>query len=120
MDPMEKMIAYCGLICTDCPAYIATQAGDRAALERVASQWREEFNAPNITVESVMCDGCLSTSERLCGHCYECDIRACGLERAVANCAHCTDYGCEKIERFFGFVPDARTTLDSVRAGLLF
>ncbi|MCK4356498.1 DUF3795 domain-containing protein [Candidatus Bipolaricaulota bacterium] len=25
---MEKMIAYCGLICTNCPAYIATQKND--------------------------------------------------------------------------------------------
>jgi len=27
---MDKIIAYCGLVCSDCPAYIATQAGDRA------------------------------------------------------------------------------------------
>ena len=29
---MDKMIAYCGLVCTDCEAYIATQANDLAAL----------------------------------------------------------------------------------------
>jgi hypothetical protein len=49
---MDKMIAYCGLVCTDCPAYVATQANDRDALERVAAQWREEYNAPGLTVES--------------------------------------------------------------------
>jgi len=31
---MNKIVAYCGLVCSDCPAYIATQANDRAALER--------------------------------------------------------------------------------------
>jgi hypothetical protein len=36
----------------------------------------------------------------------------------VANCAHCADYGCEKIEGFFGFVPEARATLDGIRAEL--
>ena len=56
---MERMVAYCGLICTDCPGYIATQANDRAELERVAEMWRKEYNAPEITVESVICDGCI-------------------------------------------------------------
>jgi hypothetical protein len=115
---METMIAYCGLICTDCPAYIATKADDREALERVAAQWREEFNAPDMTVESIICDGCLGTEGRKCGHCFECQIRACAMALNIANCAHCADYACEKLEGFFGFVPDARKTLDGVRAGL--
>ncbi len=115
---MEKMIAYCGLICTDCAAYIATQADDRAELERVAAQWREAYNAPNITVESVICDGCVTNGGRKCGHWYECEIRACAMTRGVVNCAHCTDYACPIIEGFFGFVPEARATLDGIRAGL--
>jgi len=115
---MDGMVAYCGLVCTDCPAYIATQAGDRAALERVAAQWRQEYEAPNITVGSIMCDGCL-TDGRKCSHCFECAVRACGLERGVFNCAHCDDYACDKIEAFFGFVPDARTLLDGFHAGLV-
>lgn len=115
---MDKMIAYCGLVCTDCPAYIATQADDRAALERVAAQWREEFNAPDITVESVICDGCLGSDGRHCSHCFECEIRACGMERGVVNCAYCDDYACEKLGGFFGFVPDARATLDGIRQSL--
>ena len=119
---MDTIIAYCGLVCTDCPAYIATQADDRAALEQVAAQWREEYNAPDITVESVICDGCLGIAGRHCAHCFDCEIRACGMERGVVNCAYCTDYarhgGCEKLAGFFGFVPDARATLDRIRQGL--
>ncbi|MBU0492351.1 MAG: DUF3795 domain-containing protein [Chloroflexi bacterium] len=115
---MDQIIAYCGLVCTDCPAYIATQADDRAALERVAAQWREEYNAPNMTVESIICDGCLDDAGRKCGHCAECEIRACGVERGVVNCAYCADYACEKLEGFFGFVPAARIVLDGVRAAL--
>lgn len=115
---MDKMVAYCGLVCSDCPAFIATQADDRAALERVAAQWREEFDAPNITVDSVICDGCLDGG-RKCSHCFECEVRACGLERGVLNCAHCDDYACEKLEGFFGFVPDARAILDGIRAELV-
>ena len=115
---MDRIVAYCGLVCTDCPAYVATQADDRAALERVAAQWREEYNAPSITVESVICDGCLGSDGRHCGHCAECDIRACGMARGVVNCAYCPDYACEKVERFFGFVPEAQAVLGEIRAHL--
>ncbi len=115
---MNQMIAYCGLVCSECPAYIATQADDRAALEQVAAQWREEYEAPTITVESVICDGCLGTTGRKCSHCSECNVRACAMGRAVVNCAHCDDYGCETITGFFGFVPEAKATLDGIRARL--
>lgn len=114
---MDKIIAYCGLVCSDCSAYVATQANDQEALERVAAQWREEYDAPNITVESVICDGCLDGG-RKCSHCAECEIRACGVARGVANCAHCADYACEKLEKFFGFVPGARGVLDEIRQSL--
>ena len=115
---MNQMIAYCGLVCTDCPAYIATQADDGAALEQVAALWREEFNAPGLTAKSVICDGCLGATGRKFGHCSECEIRACAMERAVDNCAHCGDYGCDKLVQFFGFVPEARARLDSIHARL--
>ena len=114
---MNKIIAYCGLVCSECPAYIATQADDQAALEKVAAQWREEYNAPNITVESVICDGCLDGG-RKCSHCADCEIRTCGVERGVVSCAYCPEYACEKLERFFGFAPDARAVLDQVRRSL--
>ena len=114
---MEKIIAYCGLVCTDCPAYVATQADDQAALEQVVALWRKEHNASNMTVADVICDGCI-TEGRKCAHCAECKIRACGMERGVVNCAHCASYGCEKLEGFFGFVPDARAVLDEIRQSL--
>ena len=116
---MDRIIAYCGLVCTDCPAYVATQAGDEAALERVAAQWREEFDAPNITVQSIRCDGCLTDDGHKCSHCLECEMRACGISRGVTNCAHCADYACDKLEQFFGFAAEARAVLDGIRAGLV-
>ena len=107
------------MVCTDCEAYVATQANDLAALERMAARAREQFSSPDITIESALCDGCLSNSERLCGYCFECQVRACGMERGVVNCAHCDDYACEKLEGFFGMAPNARVTLDGIRAGML-
>lgn len=115
---MAHIVAFCGLVCDGCPAYIATQADDLAAKERVAAQWREEFNAPEIDAAYVTCDGCLAFDGRLGGHCLECEIRACGVARGVANCAYCPDYGCEKLMNFLGYVPEARATLEEIRRAL--
>jgi hypothetical protein len=117
---MDRIIAYCGLVCSECPAYVATQSNDPGELERVAAQWREEFNEPQITAESVICDGCLGTNGgRLSGYCRVCEIRLCGVERGVTNCAHCGDYACAKLEAWFGNVPQSRVVLDGIKRGLL-
>ena len=112
---MKRMIAYCGLVCTDCPAYLATQADDRAALERVAAHWRKAFNMPDITADSVMCDGCLARDGRRSGYCVQCQVRPCGVERGVVNCAHCAEYSCDKLDGFLSHVPDARKVLEEIR-----
>jgi len=114
---MEKIIAYCGLNCAECPAYVATQADDMAALERVAAEWRVLNNAPEITAAGIVCDGCLaSIGGRLSGYCSMCEIRACAIERALPHCAACADYGCAKLEGFLAGVPSARKTLEQLRA----
>ena len=114
----KRMIGYCGLVCTECEAYQAIQAGDWAALERMAAKAREEYRVPTATAESVQCDGCLATSGRQCGYCHECQVRACAVGRGVVNCAHCQDSGCEILEGFLGMATEARATLESIRAGL--
>ena len=114
---MEKMISFCGLVCTECPAFIATQNNDEEALKRVAAQWSQQFNA-SIAAEDCICDGCLAFEGRLSSHCHQCKIRACGVEKKVQNCAYCDDYACEKLEDFFGFAPEAKATLDAIRQGL--
>ncbi len=50
--------------------------------------------------------------------CGTCEIRACGLERGVVNCAHCADYACEKLEVFFGEAAVAHPVLDEIRTSL--
>ena len=116
---MNPIIAFCGLNCSACEAYLATQANDRDAQERLVAKWKVEFNAPDMTIESVTCDGCLAFNGRLGGYCLQCPIRACGVERKVANCAYCADYGaCEKLAGFFAQAPAAKTTLDEIRRTL--
>lgn len=114
---MEKMIGVCGLVCTECPAYLATQRNDDALRAKTAANWSQMFGA-SIPPEAINCDGCLSTSGRLFHHCTECEVRLCGLERRVLNCAHCDDYGCERITRFMAMAPEAKASLEAIRAEL--
>lgn len=111
---MESMFAFCGIDCSQCPAYIATQADDLAAKERLIAEWRVQFNAPEMPLEAVTCDGCASTG-RHGGYCSLCQVRACAVERAVESCARCTDYGCEKLEAFLAMAPQARANLEEIR-----
>ncbi len=118
MDLTDKIVAYCGIVCTDCAAYKATLSGEKTELERVAAQWEKEYHLENVTIEAVTCDGCLGQEGRKGAHCAECDIRACAISLKVENCAYCSDYSCENLNSFLSFVPDARSVLDQIRASL--
>jgi len=114
---MDKMIAFCGLPCTECPAFIATQKNDDKEREKVARVWSKEFNC-EIKPEDINCDGCLEESGRLFSHCKVCEIRKCGREKEVKNCAYCDVYVCEKLTKFFDMAPDAKITLSEIRKNL--
>ena len=113
---MEKMIAFCGLSCCGCPAFIATQKDDDEERKKVAEMWSEEFKT-SLKPEDINCDGCVVDSERLFSHTRVCEIRKCGKEKKVKNCAYCDDYACDKLTKFFKMAPEAKTTLDGIRAG---
>lgn len=114
---MEGMIAYCGLDCAVCPAYIATQANDLAAQEQLLAKWRVEFNSPEMDMSAVICDRCNSTG-RHGGYCAFCELRACAIERGLANCAPCADYGCAKMQTITGVNEQALNTLEAIRKAL--
>jgi hypothetical protein len=116
---MTRWIAFCGLDCAQCEAYLATQANDDMAKERIAAKWRVEYNSPNLPLSAVTCDGCTVLHGRAGGYCGECPIRACAIEHKVANCAHCADYAtCQKLLGFLANVPVAKANLEDIRQTL--
>lgn len=114
---MAEMIAMCGLDCGACPAYQATQKNDDGERKRVAEMWSKEFGA-DVKPGDIDCAGCLSEAGPYFKHCNVCEMRKCGLEKGVTNCAHCSDYACENLSKFLDMVPDAKTRLDRIREGL--
>ena len=110
------MIAYCGEVCTMCSAYVATRSGDPAALQRVADEWNAR-DGSSLVAEDCICDGCLEDGRRIC-YCRTCAVRACAIERGLENCAHCTDYGCEKLIVCFEHSAETKVVLDEIRQRL--
>jgi hypothetical protein len=84
---MSGMTAVCGLLCNECGAFIATSSDDDEKRAEVAELWSKQYGH-DIKPEDVNCDGCTSDSDRLFSHCKVCEIRKCGREKAVANCAY--------------------------------
>jgi hypothetical protein len=112
----EKMIAKCGLICSDCEAFLATQANDVGALTRMADEANQQYGM-SMTWEDGRCFGCQSDLKKI-GYCDSCTIRICAVERGLENCAHCKEYGCETLTNFLEKSPQAKATLTDIR-GLL-
>ena len=54
---MKNMIAYCGLDCEKCDAYLATINDDQELRKKTAKLWAELNNAP-ILPEHINCQGC--------------------------------------------------------------
>ena len=111
---MEKIVGYCGIVCTKCPAFLATNNNDDEMRKTTAETWSKEFNA-DIKPEQINCEGCHSTNGVIFNHCTVCEIRKCGLTKEIITCADCNDYACQKLAEFHKMVPDAKEVLDSLK-----
>jgi hypothetical protein len=114
---MEKMVGYCGITCSDCPVFIATQRNDDVERRRVAEIFTKQYGTEYKPAD-INCDGCPNGSPRIFSYCNVCDIRKCGKEKHVENCAHCGDYPCEKLSKVFAGYSKAKETLDDIRSRL--
>ena len=111
---MEKMIAFCGLDCAGCEAYLATQADDDDKRAETAREWSARYNA-DIKPEQINCDGCRSEGRKFFYCLSVCEIRKCCVEKGVENCAGCSEYPCGILNEFFQVATEARAALDALR-----
>ena len=108
---MRDMIAYCGLDCGKCDAYLATIHDDQALREKTAKLWSQLNNAP-ILPEHINCHGCRADGiktvfcESLCG------IRQCALKKGVTTCGDCPDMeNCQTVGTILSNNPKALKNL---------
>ncbi len=87
---MRDMIAYCGLDCEKCDAYLATINNDQILREKTAKLWAELNNAP-ILPEHINCQGCRINGVKTIFCDSLCNIRKCAVKKKVSTCGECTD-----------------------------
>lgn len=87
---MKNMIAYCGLDCGKCSAYLATINDSQALREKTAKLWSKLNNAP-ILPEHINCRGCRAEGIKTVFCDSLCGIRRCALKKGVTTCGACPE-----------------------------
>jgi len=116
----EKQVAYCGIVCNECPIFIVTVDDDNEKRKEMAQRWQKESGV-KIRPEDINCDGCLSDTGIIIEYGVNCEIRKCGEEKQVRNCAYCENYICDKLYKFYKRAQKAsiyKATLDEIKASL--
>ena len=108
---MKDMIAYCGLDCEACAAYLATVHDHQAQREHTASLWAELNHAP-ILPEHINCMGCRVDGVKTVYCDSLCPIRQCALKKRAATCGDCPEVDrCQTVGAIFSTRPEARENL---------
>ena len=108
---MKQMIAYCGLDCEKCDAYIATKNNDEALRIETAKKW-SEWNNVLIPPEQINCDGCRVDGVKTVYCDRLCPIRQCAMKEGFETCGDCAEMEkCEKVGAIIGNNPAALENL---------
>ncbi len=107
------MIAYCGLDCSRCDAYIATKENNDSKRYETAEKWSQMYKH-DIKPEQINCYGCKSAGMKFF-HCEDCEIRQCSISKGVEHCAACEDYICDTLAGFIKLAPEAGAALENLR-----
>ncbi|MFX1256367.1 MAG: DUF3795 domain-containing protein [Promethearchaeota archaeon] len=116
---MEKMIVYCGINCTNCETYIATQNDDDILRKKVQEIYKKTYKM-DLKLEDINCDGCNSDG-RIFFFCKSCRVRKCAKRKGYDNCAHCEEFICKKLDTMYSIMlPErrAKEALEKIRETL--
>ncbi|MFH1114114.1 MAG: DUF3795 domain-containing protein [Pseudomonadota bacterium] len=108
-----ELIAYCGLVCSECPTFLATKNDDDAARKQTAAMYAEKFGL-DFEPADINCDGCKSETGKMISFCQVCEIRKCCRLKNLVNCASCWEQPCEILTTFHEFSPDAKARFEAL------
>ena len=113
-------LAYCGLDCSACEAFIATRDNNEKLKAKTAKEWSKLYGSylkQELKPADINCRGC-KTGDSLFIGCRNCSIRKCCREKKLETCAICKGYEtCDLLNGFFT-VPThkpARENLERIR-----
>lgn len=112
---MDQYIAYCGLDCRKCDAYLATISNDNKLREKTAELW-SKLNGVTITADMINCTGCRMEGFKTPFCESMCPIRPCARAKQFETCAECADMNtCEKAAAILANNEEARRNLEELK-----
>jgi hypothetical protein len=93
---MQEILSRCGYRCDLCLAYRPNVEADPAGPQALSEGWATYFGF-RIPAAQIVCDGCRAEEPHLID--TSCPVRPCVIERGIANCSECPDFGCEKLAK---------------------
>ena len=94
---MNPAMSACGVLCSECPAYLAAAKGE-AHQQRTAEAWHRIYGL-NEPAANISCGGCLGRDEEVFHTSRTCRARRCCRLKGFASCAECSMESCPDLER---------------------
>jgi hypothetical protein len=95
---MSLRMSACGVVCSECGAYVAGQSSDPAVKERFTKAWRDLYKI-DVAPEAMVCSGCQSLDGPVFAVCKDCWVRQCAMSKGIAHCGVCDQFPCAELER---------------------
>ncbi len=112
MSKQTRVMSACGVLCSECAAYIGRQRG-AAYRRRAAAAWRRIYGT-RARPEQITCGGCLGPDAELFHTSLGCRARRCCRARGLRSCGECAREACpdlERAQRVWDGVPAIAATL---------
>ena len=91
---MEPIIARCGYRCDLCPVHESNLKSE-ADKQQMCDAWAKYLGSKAQPEEITSCKGCQAEGNQ--GD-ENCPVRPCAAAKGLANCAHCSDFDCDKLK----------------------
>lgn len=107
-----EIISCCGIMCGECPVYIAAERGDGSMKKYLAHEYSSAGR--ELTPEDIVCGGCHSADRENDKFRGGCVIRSCCREKNVRLCAECRDFPCSKVHEYIPEGTEHRARLEEM------
>lgn len=94
---MPPVMSACGVLCSDCPAYLGCVKGAEHQ-KQTAEAWRRIYHLSE-SPDRITCGGCLGSDDDLFHTSRKCAARRCCRDKGLDSCAECPVEACAALER---------------------
>jgi hypothetical protein len=91
------MMSACGVLCTECPAYLGAAKGAEHQ-QRTVEAWRRIYGLAE-TAEHITCAGCQGPEAEVFYTSQGCRARRCCRSKGFSSCAECPQDDCADLDR---------------------